>query len=352
MKRTGLMSSNEYGKIYKRIWGDPDFKALPAEQQLQYFKLLSQTDISQAGVITLATTRWAGQTAGASTDDIEQAVAGLEAARFVVVDRDTQEVLVRSYIRNDLGWRSPKTLRGIEFAIDRVLSPMLRGAIADELARIDTSELSEKVSETYGRSTRECVETELKKLCSEHFFQTPDTPPDGVSDGVSDTPSDRGFTSRTRQTDSNSNSNTNSNTNSNSNTPSLRSGGPGGGLADDPPPEPVDNCMPTVVDMPAKTKRGTRLPDDWRPTRCEANSAVEDGHPLDWLDTQLASFCDYWHAKAGAQATKLDWDATWRNWLRRANDQPGPRRPQPSNQPDWQALLERAQARDIAEGVS
>ena len=72
----------------------------------------------------------------------------------------------------------------------------------------------------------------------------------------------------------------------------------------------------------------------------------------DWLDAQLAGFCDYWHAKAGAQAVKLDWDATWRNWLRRASDQPSQRRPQPSNQPDWHALAARAQARDIAEGIS
>ena len=129
-------------------------------------------------------------------------------------------------------------------------------------------------------------------------------------------------------------------------------GGAGGGLAPDQPAKPVDNSMPTVVDMPTKTKRGTRLPADWKPSRTEANSAVEEGHPMDWLAQQLDSFCDYWHAKTGQQATKLDWDATWRNWLRRANDQPGRRRPQPSNQPDWQALAARAQARDLAEGIS
>jgi nicotinamide mononucleotide adenylyltransferase len=28
-------------------------------------------------------------------------------------------------------------------------------------------------------------------------------------------------------------------------------------------------------------------------------------------------FRDYWIAKAGAGATKLDWEATWRNWVRR-----------------------------------
>ena len=30
-------------------------------------------------------------------------------------------------------------------------------------------------------------------------------------------------------------------------------------------------------------------------------------------------FADYWHAKAGADARKLDWQATWRNWVRRAD---------------------------------
>ena len=27
-------------------------------------------------------------------------------------------------------------------------------------------------------------------------------------------------------------------------------------------------------------------------------------------------FADYWHAKAGADARKADWLATWRNWVR------------------------------------
>lgn len=29
------------------------------------------------------------------------------------------------------------------------------------------------------------------------------------------------------------------------------------------------------------------------------------------------SFADYWRAKAGSGAVKLDWFATWRNWVRR-----------------------------------
>ena len=99
------MTGGEYGKIFNRAWGDADFKALTCQQQLLYLKLVSKTDISLAGVLTLATIRWAGQTAGVTDKDIARTLAELEAARFIVCDRETQEVLVRSYVRNDLGWR-------------------------------------------------------------------------------------------------------------------------------------------------------------------------------------------------------------------------------------------------------
>ncbi|RIJ76588.1 hypothetical protein D1871_10975 [Nakamurella silvestris] len=37
-------------------------------------------------------------------------------------------------------------------------------------------------------------------------------------------------------------------------------------------------------------------------------------------------FRDYWISKSGKDATKADWDATYRNWMRRANEQ-APGRP-------------------------
>lgn len=33
-------------------------------------------------------------------------------------------------------------------------------------------------------------------------------------------------------------------------------------------------------------------------------------------DTVAESFRDYWIAKAGKDGVKLDWLATWRNWVR------------------------------------
>jgi len=38
------------------------------------------------------------------------------------------------------------------------------------------------------------------------------------------------------------------------------------------------------------------------------------------LEAEHRKFCDYWAAKAGSGATKVDWNATWRNWIRRAGE--------------------------------
>ena len=53
--------------------------------------------------------------------------------------------------------------------------------------------------------------------------------------------------------------------------------------------------------------RGTRLSPDWLP---EGNFEQEE----------LERFRDYWTAKAGKDAVKVDWQATWRNWLRNKRD--------------------------------
>ena len=67
----------------------------------------------------------------------------------------------------------------------------------------------------------------------------------------------------------------------------------------------------------AAQKRGTRLPTDWAlpdDWRAWASSTRPD---VD-VSLEAAKFCDYWHAKSGRDATKADWLATWRNWIRNA----------------------------------
>lgn len=73
---------------------------------------------------------------------------------------------------------------------------------------------------------------------------------------------------------------------------------------------------------PAKQNpRGTRLPDDWEPAPDLRRWAEHERPDLD-ISRTLATFRDYWRAKAGQAGCKLDWPATFRNWVR--NEKPPP----------------------------
>lgn len=148
--------AREYGKWYTSAWGDGDFRSLGRDAQHLYMQLAFQPDLSMAGTLTMAPVRWAGQ-AMISEDEVMDALATLTEAAFVYVDFDTQELLLRSYVRRDEGWRSPTTMKAIYSAMNAVLSGGLKTVLANELRRIDTSTLSEKINEKTGRSTKEVV---------------------------------------------------------------------------------------------------------------------------------------------------------------------------------------------------
>ncbi|GAA5094890.1 YdaU family protein [Bartonella acomydis] len=62
-----------------------------------------------------------------------------------------------------------------------------------------------------------------------------------------------------------------------------------------------------------KTDRGCRLPADFEP---DYDFALAEGLPPERIKIEIAKFQDYWNAKAGKDASKRDWQATWRNWVR------------------------------------
>lgn len=66
-------------------------------------------------------------------------------------------------------------------------------------------------------------------------------------------------------------------------------------------------------------KKGARLSDDWQPTESDHGTAVRLLGPHR-AGTELAKFRDFWKAKPGKDGCKLDWDATYRNWVRTAAD--------------------------------
>lgn len=75
---------------------------------------------------------------------------------------------------------------------------------------------------------------------------------------------------------------------------------------------------------PTGGRRGTRIPDDFTVTDAMVTWAQEHAPHVDGrIETE--QFRDYWTAKSGRDATKLDWTATWRTWMRKAEQQTGQR---------------------------
>lgn len=123
------------------------------------------------------------------------------------------------------------------------------------------------------------------------------------------------------------------------------------------PPLPAkQSSEPDFPDIPPALKReakATRLPAGWQPSADLQAWAALDLPRLDWR-RETENFRDYWLAAPGAKGLKLDWDATWRKWMRKSEESlPAARRfndRQQSNDGggvDWSRRVEDFRARNF-----
>ena len=95
-------------------------------------------------------------------------------------------------------------------------------------------------------------------------------------------------------------------------------------------PEPDDEIIIEEPDSPTAPeprraerperrppRRGTRIPADFAITDSMTAWAAEKIPPDVDLLEETQRFHDYWAAIPGARGVKLDWEATWRNWMRK-----------------------------------
>ena len=91
--------------------------------------------------------------------------------------------------------------------------------------------------------------------------------------------------------------------------------------------EEVPPFIPPQRSKPKSSSRGSRLPAGWSPPQEGIDFALEK-IGRDRAREELLKFRDYWSAQPGARGVKLNWLATWRNWVRKASErsQQPPRR--------------------------
>ena len=137
----------EYGKLLSRIWSDKHFTSLDAHPQQVYCLLISFSTRNLAGVLPLTLKRWAKATADATADTLTDALCVLSERNFVAVDWDTEEVLIRTYIRNDEVYKQPNLMTAARKFALQIESQGLRWVLHDELLRLPGHKEAEKTEQ-------------------------------------------------------------------------------------------------------------------------------------------------------------------------------------------------------------
>jgi hypothetical protein len=125
--------ANALGLIHESIWRNDDWRELSRGAQALYMQLLSQKEVDCAGVLPLLPTKWAKGCAGLTTEQVMADMEELQRHRFVYYDEDTDEALIRTYIRNSNVMKVPNMRKSARRAATLVASPKIRAILAAEL---------------------------------------------------------------------------------------------------------------------------------------------------------------------------------------------------------------------------
>jgi hypothetical protein len=128
--------ARDHARVKVGILNDPDFRALTDAEQNLYLRALIHPLTSNAGVVPYTARRWSLYAKGSTPAAVRRTIASLEAKRYIVVDEDTEELLVRTFVRHDGLIFQPNVATSMATAFDAILSERIRFAFLAELHRL------------------------------------------------------------------------------------------------------------------------------------------------------------------------------------------------------------------------
>ena len=130
--------ARDHARVLCKVWMDRDWQGLPLDAQWLYLHLLSHPRLTYAGTVDWRPSKIAKSARDMTSDDVEAAALPLEAGDkpLIVVDRDTEEALIRTFIKHDGLLGNGNVTLAMVKAWDALESEQLKGVISHELARI------------------------------------------------------------------------------------------------------------------------------------------------------------------------------------------------------------------------
>lgn len=272
--------AKDFALVNVGMWADPDFRALPAPAQHLYLLLWTSPGLSYCGVHDWRPGRIAARAGGLDAEATRVIARCLQARHFVVIDEDTEEVLVRSWMRFDGIMKKPRLAISCVSAYADIASDRLRGVVVHELNKIKS------------------LEPEWSSWADPRVRQVLDQPSvDPKVSGEFEDPFAQGFAYDFGQ-----------------------------GFAEDLgqtlprvclPPTPASTTTPTPAPGASRSNDGRKrpsraIPDDWKPTPQHAQFATENN-----LDLSSEAFRFRNHAHTHDRRV-VNWNAAFTNWLSKA----------------------------------
>lgn len=277
--------ARDHARVNVTIWGDPDFRALPAPAQHLYLTLWTAPQLSYCGVHEWRPGRLAARSTGYDAAAIKEIGACLTARHFLVIDENTEECLIRSWMRFDGLMKQPRLVISCIKAYADVESAVIRKVLVHEMKKIrdespglacwsDPRVTDVLTHDSVSAKDLPAISDPFGEGFGYHFGKSLGQTRDGVSVPVSVPP-----------------------------TPA-------------PAPAPNSNSLggakraDTTKAKPAS--RAKRRPDDWEPTPRHREIAAERGVDI---KREQRQFCDHHDAKG---SKFIDWNKAFNTWLRNA----------------------------------
>lgn len=130
--------ARDRANINTAIWSSEEFRDLPGDQQRLYFLLVTHPKLSYVGLVDWRPARLASMSSDDTKESIVRTALALQDARFVFIDDETEEILVRSFMRHDGLLKQPKLSISMVNAYGEIASKRIREVVTHELQRLHT----------------------------------------------------------------------------------------------------------------------------------------------------------------------------------------------------------------------
>lgn len=130
----------DHAKVRRNIWADEDFRELPAMSQWLYLYIITSPTLSYCGVADWRPARIAASSANLTPLEVDVAAVELEMGHYLIIDRETEEALVRSWVKHDELMDRWNMAAAMTRTYSQVASKVLRGVIVHELHRLKSAQ--------------------------------------------------------------------------------------------------------------------------------------------------------------------------------------------------------------------